>query len=191
MNLTEENGNLLLTMRGSVMEQGDLERISLVDVSTPFAAFEPASATLVGGVGHTFLMIYSCDNATGPQSFGGHASFSLSTTGDNFGIFGSFGDDGQTAIALPYEYGWGTFLSNTTLVKNITFAELGITAGTYVWTWGSGSNADSATLIIGEAAPGNEAIPEPSTVGLLGLGVLWAMVLRSRRANLITCQPVQ
>ena len=44
---------------------------------------------------------------------------------------------------------------------------LGLTPGTYTWTWGSGANADFLEVDIPSAA-----VPEPSSLTLLGLGSL-------------------
>jgi hypothetical protein len=41
---------------------------------------------------------------------------------------------------------------------NVTFATIGVTPGTYEWTWGSGAHADSFTL---------DAVPAP----LIGRGL--------------------
>jgi hypothetical protein len=51
-----------------------------------------------------------------------------------------------------------------------------VTPGTYVWTWGSGANADSFTLDI-EAT----AVPEPSGLLLFGGGLAALLLWRTAR----------
>lgn len=63
----------------------------------------------------------------------------------------------------------GAPLSGSSTFANQTLASLGVTPGSYVWTWGSGANADSPTLNI--IAP---AVPEPSSLVLAGMGSLAA-----------------
>ena len=46
----------------------------------------------------------------------------------------------------------GTFLSNSATYRGKTFATLGVTPGTYVWTWGTGAN-QNFTLKILPATP--------------------------------------
>jgi MYXO-CTERM domain-containing protein len=80
----------------------------------------------------------------------------------------------------------GGYASNTLLVDsstyaNQTFSSLGVTPGTYVWTWGTGADQDSFTLIIRGAVP----VPEPSALSQLGVGfagLALAAVWRRRRA---------
>jgi PEP-CTERM motif len=67
----------------------------------------------------------------------------------------------------------GTYLSDTSTWNNTTLAALGVTSGTYTWTWGTGPTADSFTL---EAGP----VPEPATCALLGSGLLGLMFARHR-----------
>jgi len=63
-------------------------------------------------------------------------------------------------------------LSSTSTWIGKTFSTLGVTPGTYDWTWGTGGNADSARLVIGNA-------PEPATLALLAAGL--AGLARARR----------
>jgi hypothetical protein len=49
-------------------------------------------------------------------------------------------------------------LNATDTYAGQTISSLGLTPGTYTWTWGTGAHADSLTVQIGPAA-----IPEPST----------------------------
>jgi len=61
-------------------------------------------------------------------------------------------------------------------VKTPTFTSLGVTAGTYVWSWGTGLPNQNFTLIIGGAG-----VPDGgSTVSLLGFGLLGLAALRRK-----------
>jgi len=54
----------------------------------------------------------------------------------------------------------------------MTFASMGLTPGSYTWSWGSGLNADSFTLNIVATPAG---VPESGSTAfsmLLGLGAL-------------------
>ena len=49
-------------------------------------------------------------------------------------------DPVATALIVPRGYVSGDFLSNSATYSGKTFATLGVTPGTYVWTWGTGAN---------------------------------------------------
>jgi hypothetical protein len=98
---------------------------------------------------------------TGPTSFGSGVSFFPNTgSGDFVGIFGLAGQ-----IFVPQGYFSGAALSDSMTFDNATFASLGVTPGTYVWTWGDGANQNIMLQI--------EAVPDSgSTVSLLGCALL-------------------
>jgi len=107
----------------------------------------------------------------GPQSFGSGDRFVAdSNTGDVFGIYGN-------NLYTPASYSSGAQLSGTSTYNSKTIAALGMTPGTYTWTWGSGATADSAQLIVGTAP-----VPEPSACVLLGLGAAGLVARRRRTA---------
>jgi hypothetical protein len=109
---------------------------------------------------------------SGPFNFGTGGFFSPTTSsGDVAGILFS----GQEII-VPQNYMSGHSLSETMTFAAETLAGLGVTPGTYTYTWGTGTNADSLILEIG-------AVPEPASLALFGVGLAGlGMVLRTRRA---------
>jgi hypothetical protein len=108
---------------------------------------------------------------TGPASFGsGLALFVANTgSGDFVGINAAFGGN----LFVPQGYVSGAALSDSMTFNNATFAGLGVTRGTYVWTWGAGAN-QNFTLQIGAVPDGG------STVSLLGFGLLGLAGLRRK-----------
>jgi hypothetical protein len=114
---------------------------------------------LVGQPG-VFTSQYNAD-IDGPANFGdGSVTQSPTGTGDELIFTGTNG-----SIFLPLGYVSGASLSDTATFSDSTFDSLGITQGTYTWTWGSGDTADSFTLNAG-------SVPEPASVSLLAIGLL-------------------
>jgi hypothetical protein len=112
------------------------------------------------------------DGFTGPSSFGsGNLFLPSSGSGDVVGISGSAG-----FLAVPLGYGSGTALSDSMTFNSATFASLGLTPGTYEWSWGTGLRNQNFTLIIGGAG-----VPDGgTTVFLLGFGLLGLAALRRK-----------
>jgi hypothetical protein len=109
---------------------------------------------------------------TGPTSFGsGSGVFASIFSGDGVGIAGLGG-----SIFVPLGYVSNTALSSSATWNSATFASLGVTPGTYVWTWGAGGANQNFTLIIGGAG-----VPDGgSTVSLLGCALLGLAALRRK-----------
>jgi hypothetical protein len=83
------------------------------------------------------------------------------------GIFGVIEAEGH--IVLPIGYTSGTMLSSTDTYDNVSLTDpvagLGLTPGTYTYTWGTGGPDHTLTVQIGPTA-----VPEPASLTLLGLG---------------------
>jgi hypothetical protein len=100
--------------------------------------------------------------------------------GGNFD-FPSFSSGGPVSISpsglrLPIGYLSGDSLSASSTFNGQTFASFSggtLIPGNYTWTWGSGSNADSITLSIGQ-------VPEATSVILVGLGIIGLCARRRR-----------
>ena len=106
----------------------------------------------------------------GPASFGSGALAAASVdTGDTVGIFGSSSFYGITNLWVPSGYVSEAALLGTSTYYNASFAGLGLTPGTYTWTWGTGAN-QSFTLQTSVASVAS--VPEPVALGMFGLGVL-------------------
>ena len=95
--------------------------------------------TVAGDIGQT---IYT--GFTGPASFGSGGRFFANTgSGDFVGIFAS-----GAMLDVPLGYVSNAALSDSMTFNNATFASLGLTPGTYVWTWGTGLMNQNFTLQI-------------------------------------------
>jgi protein with PEP-CTERM/exosortase system signal len=83
-----------------------------------------------------------------------------------------------TFLLVPQGYASGAALSDSMTFNNATFASLGVTPGTYVWTWGDGAD-QRFTLQIGSV--GVPGVPDGgSTVSLLGFALLGLAPLRRK-----------
>jgi hypothetical protein len=133
----------------------------------------------VFGVGPNIALVDIYSGVTGPSNFGsGTYTVSDSGSGDTFSIDSA----GQFLLDVPTGYTGGA-LSGSSTYANSTFASLGVTPGTYVWTWGNSDLHDSLTLEI-ETTP--TGVPEPATTLLLGLPIAATMLARRRAKRLGT-----
>jgi hypothetical protein len=167
--LEQVGSNVVATGSGS---------IDTTDLSFSASGFSPAGIIPNNGTISTGSKSLDPVNLylgiTGPVSFGsGITTIADSGSGDKVQVEGA-----GNAVIVPGSYVSGNPLSDSSTYDNGTFASLGVTPGTYVWTWGSGVHADSFTLNIGAAA-----VPEPGSLALLVMGLAGlGMVLHTRRA---------
>ena len=82
---------------------------------------------------------------TGPTSFGSGLASSPNTASGEF--VSMSGEGGQ--LFVPHHYVSGAALSDSMTFNNATLATLGVTPGTYVWTWGTGANQNFTLVIPG------------------------------------------
>jgi hypothetical protein len=84
---------------------------------------------------------------TFPTSFGteGGEIGTLSGLGDTFGIVPNATN---RTLLVPTGYVSGSFISGSTTYQTSTIVSLGLTPGTYTWSWGSEGNASTIVMTI-------------------------------------------
>jgi hypothetical protein len=165
--LTQVGGNVVVNGSGTL----NTTALTLSSSSNTFAQITSSHAILFAGP--TNFVACSVDvggGLSGPTSFGNGSGIASSGTGDLVGIDGFDG-----SIWVPQGYISGTLLTDSTTFAG-TFASIGFSSGTYTYTWGMGTNADSLTV--------TSIVPEPSTWALLGVGLgALGLTLRHRSAR--------
>ena len=157
--LQQVGSNVVATGTGAI----DLTGLSL-DFTCP--ACESVINPSVGGLrtGSTGPIDAFSGAIVGPSSFGsGSFTFANSGAGDEAGA--GPGPSGLV-VEVPQSYVSDSLLSDSATYNSATFSSLGVTPGTYLWTWGTGPD-QKFTLQIGPAA-----VPDSSsTFGLLLLSL--------------------
>jgi hypothetical protein len=154
VDLTQQGSDVVATGSGPI----DLTGLSFGgSLTNDLANITPS----FGGIhtGPTFpVNVDTYTGITGPTSFGsGFESFPSSGSGDFVGVEQGF------FLIVPLGYVSGNPLSDTSTYSSQTFSSVGVTPGTYKWTWGPGAN-QNFTLVIGTV------VPEPSTWAMMALG---------------------
>src|SRR5205807_10308158 len=98
-----------------------------------------------------------------------------SGSGDTVGTEADCSKDGSNCdrfLIVPRGYVSGTALSDSATYNGKTFATLGVTPGTYVWTWGTGANQNFTLDVVAAAISGTPPglLLNISTRGLVRTG---------------------
>ena len=140
-----------------------------------FFSSNQAAVTGGGGIIQTgptgFVSADLYSGFSGPASFGtGGVFFANTGSGDFVGI------TSMASLVVPQGYVSNTALSDSMTFDNATFASLGLTPGTYEWTWGTGTGLanQNFTLIIPRVPDGG------TTVFLLSFALLGLAALRRK-----------
>jgi hypothetical protein len=149
---------------GGSLDTTDLSVGSNLVNNSPFVA--PGDGDFESGAANGPLALFGL--VTGPKNFGaGEPTPASSSGGGAFGISGG----ALGVLLLPPAYASGTPFSEFSVYNDATLASLGLIPGLYVWSWGSGADADTFTIDV-VAGPGSHAspVPEPSTWAIMLLG---------------------
>ena len=170
VDLTQVGSNVVATGSGPI----DLTGLSFFESRQEAAGLLPSTNFVNTGPG-SVVVIHAYTGITGPSNFGsGGFTAASSGSGDLVGI-----DNDGKVLFVPLDYVSDSPLSDTSTYDGQTFSSLGVTPGTYKWTWGSGAN-QNFTLVIGAV------VPEPSTwammlIGFAGLGLMGYRTAGRRR----------
>ena len=170
VNLVEDGlGNVVATGSGTI----DTTDLTLGSTINQHATVFPSNGQItLGPTGNTSCTFYS--GVTGPTTEFGIGSFTNPSSGSGNLVEINGGTD---HLFLPLAYSSGAALSDTDTWNGASLSSLGATPGTYVWTWGTGPDADSFTLNVG-------TVPEPSAIALCGLAAAGMICRRWRSSRL-------
>ena len=152
----QDGSNVIATGSGTL----DLSALTFRTSLPNFAAVYPAAGlALVGPTTSTYTDEYSGVSFSGPADFGSGIDDIAATSGSGDLVGVAYPIE---VILVPQGYVSGAALSDTSTWSGQSLNSLGITPGTYSWTWGSGATADSFTLT-------TSVVPEPASLSLIGL----------------------
>jgi hypothetical protein len=177
LTLLEEGTSVVATGMGKI----DLTDLNFSSVAQFSAQIDPSAHSIVAGLGLGEVNVLS--GITGPTSFGSGSFHSASSGMGN--LVGVNPDrTGTEGIVVPHFYVSESSLSDTATWNSASFTSLGVTPGTYTWTWGTGPDADSFTLQIGAvpAPPIGRGLPVLLAVGGLLFGA--KLLERGKRRRL-------
>jgi hypothetical protein len=167
--IEQDGANVVATGSGDI----DTTGLNAFATTYAYAAIGPDTAYTFVGSHLLESQGYDGANITGPSNFGpGSATFANSGSGDPVGIILPH------TIYVPYGYVSDTALLDSATWDGTSLTILGLTPGTYVWTWGTDADQSYTLDIVAPAAT-----PLPAALPLFagGLGVIGLLGARKRR----------
>jgi hypothetical protein len=164
-NVQQVGQNVIVNGSGTI----NTDALSRFSQQSRFATIVPANGTLCAGpVAQTPAAQFY--GLLGAINFGsGGQTNATSGSGDIVGV------EFENRVVVPSGYISGTPLADSATYNSQTFSSLGLTQGTYVYTWGTGPTADSLTINIGTG------VPEPASAALIAAPIAIAALRRCRR----------
>lgn len=158
IDIVQSGSDVVATATGTL----DLAGLSGPTADSAAATIIPGEAAiLVGGPGVTSFEYFA--GISGPSAWGGSGydpTSASSGAGSPVGLEGVTGD-----LFVPSGYISGSSISGTATWSNASFSSLGLTPGTYSYSWGS--VVDGLTVQVGPSAT---VVPEPATLWIAAVG---------------------
>jgi hypothetical protein len=175
----EVGPNVVAVGSGSI----DLSGLEVYGSTDTFGALYPiGAAEYMGPIAPTLADVYF--GVTGPANFGpGYFAFASSGSGDIVALLTEY-----SWLMVPDGYVSGDPLSSTSTFADQTFDSLGLTPGTYLYSWGQGAADSTFTVQIDSVDPVESVVaaPEAATWAMMLAGFAFlglAAYLRSRRPS--------
>ena len=144
--INEVGSNVVMTGSGT-LNITDLTTVATNQGPMGGAGLGTSSATFILGSVGSFFDEYS-GFTTVPSNFGsGGGASATSSTGDVMGVIWQGAPPSH--LIVPTGYTSGTYITGSQTFNSQTFSSLGLTPGTYTYTWGTGPNADSINVVVG------------------------------------------
>jgi hypothetical protein len=136
--------------------------LSCVPNSHALGFMTPTDAAIMSGAGGPSDLCFGV--ISGPSSFGsGPFNFASFGSGSDVGLDATSVPDPTVAVYVPLRYVSESVLpAGSSTYSNTTLDGLGVTPGTYVWTWGNAGTTETMTLVAG-APP---AVPAVTPIGM-------------------------
>jgi len=168
LNIEQSGSDVVATGSGSI-NTGGLSFVVNTGGGPSISSGDSGKGYVALGPSPDFSMDLYSATITGPTLGSGSYVSASSGSGDPFNLDLSGG-----YIGVPTGYMSGNALSDSATWDSTTLSGLGLTLGTYTYTWGSGANTDFLTLNVGPPAP------EPGSIFLLGIGGTGLLLICSR-----------
>lgn len=174
LNITVQQvgSDLVISTSGFVNSTGLSVQGQATDSGRINPSFFLGGSILVTGPAASFIY-ERYTGVSGSSAFAtGSQTIASSGSGDPFGIVSN---GTNSNFYLPINFVSGSSITSSSTYNNNTISGLGLTLGTYNWSWGSGATAGTAQMTISN-------VPEPGTyaLGAIASGVLATVARRKR-----------
>ncbi len=149
INIVQSGSNVVATGSGSL----DITGLSFCCTGPVQDEIQPFTNKLILGASATADQ-YDASLTLSPSGLGSSPTTVLasSETGSTVGVGTAFG------LLVPNGYVSGTSITGSDTWNSNTIAALGLTPGTYVYSWGTDPSADTLTVNVGTPEPGSLAL---------------------------------